>query len=145
MNFLTGWRPLEPAPFRNPSGQAGRSDLPSSGAGCHHPELQKLLLPPRENGENCGAALAGCAWSCSQFSFFLLEQFRDVSKRSRSYCPRNTRMERKILFDILATRAQEYPRNATSDVYAVFSWCIHCERLPSGVITTRWKWFSIRT
>jgi hypothetical protein len=27
-------------------------------------------------------------------------------------------MERKILFDILASRAQEYPRNATSDFKA---------------------------
>ena len=26
---------------------------------------------------------------------------------------------------------------ARADDYAVFSWCIHCERLPSGVITTR--------
>jgi hypothetical protein len=54
--FLTGWRRLEPAPFRNPSDQAGRSDLPSSRAGCHQPELQKLLLLHRGKGENCRAA-----------------------------------------------------------------------------------------
>jgi hypothetical protein len=33
----------------------------------------------------------------------------------RAHCPRNTRMERMILVDILASRAREYPRNATSD------------------------------
>ena len=55
------------------------------------------------------AAGLGGALSC-------FRQFRDLAKGSRSYRPRHTRMERKTLFDILASRAQEYPRNAASDL-----------------------------
>jgi hypothetical protein len=43
------------------------------------------------------------------FPFFFLEQSGDVSKSSQSHCPPKYRMERKILFDILVSRAQEYP------------------------------------
>jgi hypothetical protein len=74
-------------------------------------------LRPRD-GKRCTRAAKVRGDELSVFQWRVASPGPTVVKGSRSYCPRNTRMERKILVDILASRAQEYPRNATSDFKA---------------------------